>query len=351
MNKKKVICFIDSLNSGGAQKQLIFLANGLCDEYEVTFLIYHDLVHFRSMLDESITLVKKVKKKRICRFISILNFLLLEKPDYIISFLRTPNLLSAFYKLIQFRKKTVIILGERNFNHKGLKLGDLISRFGHLIADSIVCNSKSQYNLLLPYFEEKLAFIPNGTPYLNQPKLSYKKKQYTSLIIPARFIDQKNPYNLLCAINDIPNLKIYWYGETFEEYSIFKKCSDFIKKNNLEDRFKILPATSNIYSKIKKHDALILPSFYEGCPNAIIDGMYCGVPILASNVSDNLIYLNQQKELLFNPHDVDDIKSKIIYFMNLSEKKLKDIGEMNVKMAKYFFDVNKMVDNYKLLLK
>ena len=46
--KTKVICFIDSLNGGGAQKQIILLANGLSEKYDVSILYYHNLNFLKS---------------------------------------------------------------------------------------------------------------------------------------------------------------------------------------------------------------------------------------------------------------------------------------------------------------
>ena len=103
---------------------------------------------------------------------------------------------------------------------------------------------------------------------------------------------------------------------------------------------------SDIFSEMKMYDAMILPSFYEGCPNAIIDAMFYGMPILASNVSDNSIYLNHQKELLFNPNDIDEIKLKLDLFVNLDLTRINKISNQNRINAKKFFDPKKMINSY-----
>ena len=99
-----------------------------------------------------------------------------------------------------------------------------------------------------------------------------------------------------------------------------------------------------------KFDGVLLPSFYEGCPNAIIDGMLCGMPILASNVSDNGIYLKHQIEFLFEPNNPIDIAGKIEAFSKLNEKGKRQLGIKNRKLAINYFDINKMVGSYIKLL-
>ena len=74
--------------------------------------------------------------------------------------------------------------------------------------------------------------------------------------------------------------------------------------------------------------------------------MFCGLPVLASNVSDNMIYLESQKELVFDPHSIDDISSKILIFNSLDENRLKEISEKNITNAKKYFDLNKMITKY-----
>ena len=112
-----------------------------------------------------------------------------------------------------------------------------------------------------------------------------------------------------------------------------------------------MPSTINIQAELVKYDALILPSFYEGCPNAIIDAMNCGLPVLASDVSDNRMYLNHQDMLLFNPNDVSDIVSKIKHFISLDLSEIKSISQNNILMAKKYFNPDVMVNKYVKLIK
>ena len=48
----KILCVIDSLGSGGAQRQLVQLAIGLKNKgVDVSFLMYHNIHFFKSELD------------------------------------------------------------------------------------------------------------------------------------------------------------------------------------------------------------------------------------------------------------------------------------------------------------
>ena len=53
MRKRKILCLIDCLSSGGAQRQLVGLAKLLAERgYEVEVLTYHDLPFYKSILEQ-----------------------------------------------------------------------------------------------------------------------------------------------------------------------------------------------------------------------------------------------------------------------------------------------------------
>lgn len=354
INTNKVICFIDSFASGGAQKQMVMLANGLSDSYDVKTLQYHDINFFSTQLNPLIAQNKIIRNNKILRAFLIIVYFYKEKPCTIIAFLAGPSNYAALYRLLFFWRKTRLIVSERNLNIGKIGSRDLLIRFSHLVADIIICNSNAQKEKLRPFFSKKIYFIPNGTI---APKIELKKytsnnfKENKKLIVPARFIDQKNPLNLLKALKKVNGITVYWYGEIFKNSKIYDICMKYIEINNLKNKFVFKPVNNNIYEEMIRYDALILPSFFEGCPNAIIDAMYCGLVVIASNVSDNAIYLDHQKEFLFNPHSVDDIILKLNCFQKLDVDKCNEIGKENVIKANHYFNSKKMISRYEKFIR
>tara|TARA_B110001450_G_C17647224_1_gene491737 strand:- start:847 stop:1923 length:1077 start_codon:yes stop_codon:yes gene_type:complete len=352
-NKKiKVLCFIDSFNSGGAQKQMALISNGLTKRgYLLETLQYHPLFFFKTNLVKKNNIVSH--KYSFIRYIKIIFFLIKYKPTVIISFLHGPNVLSCIYRSIFFWRPIKLILGERNYLVGRIKLKEVIKRIPYIFSSFIVCNSESQRKKISLFFGKKTLFIPNGTvdPNIKLKKFNQKNNETIRLIVPARFIDQKNPLNLLKALKHTSNIIVHWYGEIFKDYDIYGECMEYIDQNNLKNKFKLFDPVSNIYKVMIKYDAVLLPSFYEGCPNAIIDGMFCGLPILASKVSDNSIYLSHQSELLFSPSEPHEIADRLKYFSQLTLSDKAIIGENNYKSAKSFFDYPKMLDKYEKLFK
>lgn len=69
-------------------------------------------------------------------------------------------------------------------------------------------------------------------------------------------------------------------------------------------------------------DVFALPTNNEGCSNAVIEAMACGLPIVSSDMEFNWDVLNETNSILWDPYDIDAIAHSInrIY----SEKEYRD---------------------------
>ena len=87
------------------------------------------------------------------------------------------------------------------------------------------------------------------------------------------------------------------------------------KKFSNEKRVKLYGAVdhSKIPSLLKKINALILPSFWEGSPTTIIEAMAMGIPVIASDIGDIPRLLNNGKEgMLFEAGNIQSVEEAII---------------------------------------
>ena len=63
----------------------------------------------------------------------------------------------------------------------------------------------------------------------------------------------------------------------------------------------------------------LLPTLKEGCCNAIVEALACGVPVVSSNRSFNEDILNVYNSILVDPENVDDIANAIARFKDDKE--------------------------------
>lgn len=101
--------------------------------------------------------------------------------------------------------------------------------------------------------------------------------------------------------------------------------SFFIGSGSLEPKIKnILFKGRLMHEQIPEYlnaaDIFVLPTLREGCCNAVVEAMSCGLPIVSSNLPFNWDVLNESNSIMINPTNIDDIASAII---NLRDDKLK----------------------------
>src|SRR5690606_17490758 len=89
----RILCVIDSLNSGGAQRQLVNLAIGFKEEgHDVAFLVYHKLDFHKKILDEkNISVNYVVESNYILRMLKMRRFIRNGNYDTVLSFLEASN--------------------------------------------------------------------------------------------------------------------------------------------------------------------------------------------------------------------------------------------------------------------
>lgn len=362
MKKFKAIMFIDSLGSGGAQRQLVEIAKYFVKQnIIVTFLVYHDLNFFEHEIQESKILIKKILDKNyITRTLKIRKYIIKEKPDFIISFMSGPVFISEFTSLTS-KKNWFLAVGERSANPnmmKGLKWKFL--RNFHMFADHVVTNSLKNKEMILSsgslLNEKKISTIYNSLD-LNfwKPLEDFKflRNSKLNLVIVATHHYNKNLNNLVEAVKKLPqkhkkNLYINWYGKIWD--NSFYEAQNKIKKYGLEEIFTFHKPKKKILKVIQKADAIGLFSFYEGLSNAICEGMACAKPIIASNVSDNGILLNSTKELLSDPNDPEEIFSSLCYLLEKTANDLENLGKINREFSKIHFDTEKNSAKYLSIL-
>jgi hypothetical protein len=145
----KLLCVIDCLGPGGAQRQLVELALGIKENgNEVTFLTYHNNPFFNANIEKAgIIVISLNEPNYLKRFFRIRHYIRNGNFDSVLSFLEGANFLCEFSGL-PFRRWNLVV-GERSANPKILKSLKLkIYRWFHLFADYIVANSNSNLQII-----------------------------------------------------------------------------------------------------------------------------------------------------------------------------------------------------------
>lgn len=362
----KVCLFINSLKSGGAERQLCLLASLLADNS-----IDVCLVTISNSKDHYIC-SDKVKRKSICRdidprFIKVIKvflFFFFFKGDCIISYCQRNNY--YLLKSLSFRhNRPHVICSERNFkNSPGKYERQLYYSLYPRYADYIVSNSFSQQKYITerqPLLKSRVLTIIN---YLDLNYFTPKDHLYSDclkILVTARIDRQKNCLRFIEAVAVLKKyakkrFRVSWYGnQSFENEASVKyvrEVKELIRDKGVEDIFTLYDPVSNVKDIIYSHDVMCLPSLFEGFSNSIAEGIACGKPMIVSNVSDNPIMVRTGKNgFLFDPMDIDSMVDAFNALFSLSPHQMDAMGRNSRLIAEDLFSKENFTQSYISLIK
>jgi glycosyltransferase involved in cell wall biosynthesis len=315
----KIICFVDSLVSGGAQKQMTGLAILLRKEnMDVELIYYNKNLFFQGDLDRNFVTHQLITGKgNFQKIFNLYKYIKSENPEVVISYLDSPNLIALFFKFIGLNFK--LIVSERNTTVGPLSWKEKLKYLMFRYADVIVSNSYSQYSFIsknFPHLKKKLTVITNfvdTSAFI--PDNSVKSNNKLKLISVGRINEQKNVLlfidAIMLSIQKGLKVEVDWYGR-YESLDYFNTCLQRISENNLSEIFKFFEPTTDIAKKYAQADVFCLPSIFEGTPNVVCEAMACGLPIICSDVCDNSqIIEDGVNGYLFDPLDSNSIAVSI----------------------------------------
>lgn len=352
---KKILCFIESLGSGGAERQLTGLAAMLKEQgYDVEICYYIKKEFYLPFLQDNGvkgTLLNEAANK-FKRFFVIRRYIRNNKPDTIISYSRSTSMITCLVKILKGKFK--LIVSERNTT-QSVGLMERMQFFLYKWADIVVPNSNSQGRFIkenLKILDDKVKVITN---FVDTDKFSPSKDlkpchDTTDIICVGRLMPQKNIIRFIESISRIikDGYKVHvdWFGQDFENnYS--KDIQRKIIENKLETIFEFYPASSCIEKEYCNADVFCLPSLYEGFPNVLCEAMSCGRPVLCSRVCDNPTIVSEgENGLMFNPLDIDDMTEVIERYINFSEEKKNNMAKKSREIAIDMFSKESFINKY-----
>lgn len=356
MSRKRILCLIDSLASGGAQRQMIGLASLLQKKgFVVKVVTYYDIPFYRSFLINNKVDYESLRcgKGLISRLSAIKRSMKRFNPEVVISYLDTPCLLACILKRIYGNWR--LIVSERNTTQK-LSIREKIKFYAYRYADSIVSNSYSQDIFIannFPQLHPKCHVITNFVETEIFKPADYKaRKEMLSIIGIGRISSQKNIPILIEAVKKVRdrghNVCVDWYGERYESYD---SCISLIRQYGMEDAFKFHEPYNPIVEKYQNADLFVLPSVYEGFPNVLCEALSCGVPSIASEVCDNgRIVSDGENGFLFPSGDVNKLADTILKFIKLSDEEKKKMSDRCREIALKMFSKEAFIQQYLSLI-
>lgn len=286
---KKIIFFIPRMTNGGAERVVALLANELSAQFSIEIFTITDNESFYELNDNvkisgaNIT----VSKKKVIRTIrnalnSIKLYYIFQKqmhlkePDIVISFLTECNIIS----LLQQKRSYKLIVSERNDPRKYNVIYKYLLKRLYPTSDLLVCQTQIIKNVLKC---SNSIVIPNPIAVrdLPEPYFGITKKE---IVAVGRLTAQKNFALLIDSFKLISEVHSEYKLRIFGEGELRQQLQNQINQLKLYDRVVLEGVKHNVMEEYREATLFVMSSDYEGFPNALVEAMAVGLPVVCTDV-------------------------------------------------------------------
>ncbi len=333
-NKKRGLYLIDSLSSGGAQRQFVELLKGLDRSWiEPIAVTYHDLGFFYDAIQaEGIrhVLIPKTGKFGLGVMRGLFGLARSFKPHFIHSYLNTPNFYARMLKL--FGSVTSVITSERNVSITASPSLSAIEKACWRLSDRIIVNAIAIKDVLtnrIGIDPRRISVVYNGVStqdfsgfdrkHVEKIRSQMGLPDHSGILIGliGRLAEQKNHRLLVEAVAQVKQrlpkelIKVGFWGQNAQA-GYREKLEKDIKRLKLSHDVRFFDAQKDMASVYAACDIIALPSLWEGFPNVVMEGMAAGRVVVASDISDNALLVNNSSTgFLFESNSVYSMQNAL----------------------------------------
>ena len=208
---------------------------------------------------------------------------------------------------------------------------DIIDKYKKFI-NGVICvstkNLNESQNLKLIEKDKKVIILPNAfNPNEFYPlsknkvreKLGFSKDSKIAIFVGA-FSERKGVLRVVEAAKEIKGLKLVLIGE------------GKLKPESNQILFCGKMPHNQIVEYLNSADVFVLPTLAEGCCNAIVEALACGLPVISSDLPFNKDILNCNNSIMINPENINEISEALKKIVS-SDILMKSMSEAALLMA------------------
>lgn len=215
----------------------------------------------------------------------------------------------------------VVMLGESsNFRlyetvYSRIEIGRLLERFAGVISNSPVTTERciERYGLS----ETRIRTFPNG---VNEKHFYPRDRNWARqqcrlpleqpiIAFVGQLIERKGPLRVLEAIRARPEIGAIFLGKGPQ---VPRGPQVLYQEEVLHEDIPVWLSAADVF---------VLPTLNEGCNNAILEALFCGLPVVSSDLPFNHSILDEQVAILVDPHDVRTLGQAISSLVDDPERR------------------------------
>lgn len=163
-----------------------------------------------------------------------------------------------------------------------------------------------------------------------------------SFLSLGRLGKRKGTYDLIEAVDkvkmQVPDVKCYLAGD-----GDIEKCKALVEKKNLQNNIDIVGWVdfNKKLELFRKSSVLVLPSYNEGLPMSILEGMAAGKAVISTTVGAIPEVVKKENGILIEPGDVAALASALLKYC-VDANALESAGRANIELINKKYSMKTM---------
>jgi glycosyltransferase involved in cell wall biosynthesis len=288
---KRVLLVKDGLGVGGSERQLVMLARGLAArDHAIDVVNLAGATSLESELNSAhvpVTRITRRHKFDVRPILQLAQHVRASRPDVVHSFHWLANLYATIaLQMVPIHYRPTLVVSLRSHYYLGRK-GALRAALDRVCAPraSVVvanCQVLLEHALTHRLRYRRSVVVYNGVHV--PPRASARADGEVRFVAVGRLTAVKRQRDILMAaravVADRPNARFWFVGDGPDRAELERTAVRF----GLGDRVCFAGEVAHVEPMLLASDALVLASEHEGMPNAILEGMAAGLPVVATCV-------------------------------------------------------------------
>tara|TARA_B100000900_G_scaffold349620_1_gene315838 strand:+ start:9584 stop:10678 length:1095 start_codon:yes stop_codon:yes gene_type:complete len=334
MGLKNIIIFFPNFSKGGIEKISSLLTNFFYKKkIRIKFISFNNIDYKKYNFSKGIDFY--YNKNNIfflnnlyCSFILFKILLKQNKKDTIIFSLQNNVLSIIISKILGFKivaRNSAPIDYSNNQNNliKKFKLSLKMKIYSY--SDLIISNSKSSANKIKAKLKIKKKIISIPNPILRLENKVNKIKRKNKILYVGRLSSEKGIFQLIEGFKIFQKKNPQFFLDIVGDGNQKENLINFIKDKKLTTKVNLITWTNDLSKYYKHSKILILPSFFEGFGNVLIEALNFCLPCISNNNDGPKEILNYGKYGLLmknnNPITINNSLTKVIKNYNFYKSK------------------------------
>ena len=353
---------IGSISSGGSERQLCELARGMAARGHVVEVGAYDGV---GLLDRQLMAAKvRVRHGSATHQTEKLHWarrwVSEFRPDVVHGVMKRASSLAVLTSLPSRRYPVIasdLSTATYSRTQPALWAALALFAFARRVCTQTETNKRSLVRLA-PWLRRKVTIIRNGCDTNRYaPSSQVRRNGRFRFLCSGTVYGVKNPLRVVNAVASLSgrglDVSLDWAGNTGPggvESSEYRSAINRVAELGLAQSVKFMGLQTAMEQIYPQYDALVHASLQEGIPNAVVEAMACGLPVVVSRVSDlPLIVRHGRNGVLCEATSVTSIAAAMESMVCTTKEELAEMGRRSRSLAVDWFGRSRFLDEYEAL--